>query len=578
MVTFIRKPFPENKILFLLIQQRRDLVMAVMVNPLVQPAAVAVNVAVVEDDEVSDLSTTVSLNQAVNDDSEAADIVFGAISHKLKFSKGNYFYKQDANVWVSSKLEVEGKLKYFILFKTDLYKLDAKGNKKPYSRNVSGANNILTALMSKIIVDAEDDMFYEKFVTTTKGRICFLDGVLDFREKTGDNQGRFYTWDEINGRPEIPGVPASEGVEEVPAVPAVEPAFEYYTPVQIKRTFKDFFDNPDEDAIESVRTCVFEPLYGADYINALKFYSRGLAGHFEDKAWSQYISNRDAGKSVISDGIKLAVGPYSGTVDNTNLLCNSNKSLKQEKGEKQMEFALGFQFCRFVICQEMPAPPKGKTIKLNGEMIKKLCSGGDPLTAKKNYDIYFTEFINQARLLIFCNDSPEATNDDVFETCVEFSGVNVFKSQAEIDAGFASGEDPLVLQTWRLADPDIKTVKIRQVSWCNAMIMLLLRNYSDTKVVPNVDLSAEEMAQKKELSNKSLRKFILEYFILTNDETKFVSNEDIQNVFDEEQFGDVSAKKMAIEFKALTRTAGRKGGKRGWFKLEIKPRIVDPNA
>jgi len=560
MVTFIRKPFPENKILFDVIQQRRDLVMAVMVNPLVQPVpAVAVNVAVVaEDDNVSDL-TTVVLTQSIQDDSEGADIIFDAIGDRLKFSKGNYFFKQE-NIWVNSKQEVETNLRHFILFKCDLFKLDAKGNKKPYSKNVSGANALLTAVMTKVIVDGQDDELYEKFIVTTKGRLCFLDGVLEFREKTGDKQGRFYTWAEINGTPAI-------GEE-----PAVEPAFEYYSPSQIKRNFQEYFNEPDQEIMGQVKQKVFTELFGDKVEDALKFFSRGVAGHFEDKSWAMYLGNRNCGKGVVNELSNCSLGSYSGSLKSANLLCNSNRSLKQEQPEKQMAFAMDFQFCRLVWSQELPPPPKGKSIKLNGDIIKELNSGGDTLKGKRNYDIYITEFKNQARLIVMGNDCCEATNNDCFETCIEFSGVNTFKSQAEIDLEIQRGTDPLILETFKLADPEIKTVSCKSEAWCNAFIMLMLENYTTERVVANAEIDEEEEADIKEMAVKSVRKFILENFVLV-DANVFVSCEDIQNRFVEEEFGDISPKKIAIELKALKRKPGRKAGKRGWFGLELIPKV-----
>eukprot|EP01035_Chromulina_nebulosa_P002390 gene2390-3232_t len=85
-----------------------------------------------------------------------------------------------------------------------MYKCDGK-KETPYGQNVKNAKNIREAFYCKI-TKLPDDGFYEKFHVTTKGRLAFLDGVLDFKTKM------FYTWEEVT--------------------------FEYFTTQQINRNFR----------------------------------------------------------------------------------------------------------------------------------------------------------------------------------------------------------------------------------------------------------------------------------------------------------------------------------------------------
>ena len=55
------------------------------------------------------------------------------------------------------------------------------------------------------------------------------------------------------------------------------------------------------------------------------------------------------------------------------------------------------------------------------------------LKAKRNYDIFITEFTNMARMIVMCNDCPEFTNDDALETCCEFNSTVSFKTKDEME-------------------------------------------------------------------------------------------------------------------------------------------------
>lgn len=555
MVTIELKEIKPETIIQSVIDARRAIV--VVANP-IAPVVFAENVEGIAD-ETESVATNVILSGIIDDDNEGANLIFQHIKDRFKFCYGNIFFKQ-RNVWVSSKDTVDKHLLHFILNKTDLKQLSKGKNPqpRPYSTNVSGANALRTALYAKLVVEGEDNTLLAKFITTTRGRLCFADGVLDMTEHTGERKGRFYAFDEEGNVP-----------------------FEYYTPVQIERNFAEYFDNPDMALCSHIEDKVFRNLFGVDCDKALKFLSRGVAGHFEDKAWSLYIGNRNCGKGVVDCLAESGIGSYKANVEAQNLLCNANRSLKQDTPERQMAFALDFQFARLCFSQELPPPDKKKNIKVNADIIKKLCSGGDKLKGKRNYDIYITEFINMARLIVMCNDCPTLTNDDALQTCCEFNSTISFKTQEEIDSMIAKGEDALILQKYKVGDPKIKD-DCRTVDWGNAFVMLMIENYQDF-AVPCIDPpilvgGVAEEEEKEEVVD--LRKFIITEFIITNNQaTDFLKSDAIQEVFEEKNFGDISAKKIAIELKAIGLKNGKKGGARGWFGIQNKPKeYTDENG
>ena len=392
-----------------------------------------------------------------------------------------------------------------------------------------------------------------KFITTTNGRLCFLDGVLDMtykneitiKNKKIVKKGRFYKWDEVD--------------------------FEYYTPVQIERNFAEFFDNPNIMMCDFIEKQIFQNLFGQDYKKALEFFARGVAGHFEDKAWSLYIGNRNCGKGVVDTLAKAGLGHYHANVEAQNFLCNSNGFLKQEQPEKQMAFALDFQFARLTFSQELPPPPpeKKKSIKINSVIVKKLCSGGDPLKGKRNYDIFITEFINQSRLVIMCNDCPNFTNNDVLQTCCEFNSTISFKTQEEIDKLKEKGESDIILNQFKVGDPTIKN-KCKTDLWANAFIMLMVMHYKDVAVACVSDVKDEE--DNDEEAPNSLRKFIVTQFEITNYYINdFLKSTEIVDTFYAHDFGDMSSKKIGIELKSIGLINKKKNGVRGWFGIKLRP-------
>ena len=96
---------------------------------------------------------------------------------------------------------------------------------------------ILESLLWKVNVYSCDPELYNKFHSTTVGRLCFQDGVLDFKTQ------QFYTWDKVD--------------------------FDYYSTVMIRRDFKTIFENRDTpfwiDQKNDVYSKVIQPFFFRKY-------------------------------------------------------------------------------------------------------------------------------------------------------------------------------------------------------------------------------------------------------------------------------------------------------------------------
>jgi hypothetical protein len=222
-------------------------------------------------------------------DNEASSIILNKISGSIKSYKGRIFYKLK-NIWIHDKTMIDNILIKLIM-DANIYKISSSKS-ICYSANIKSAKNILDALYATIISSTDDTFIldYNKLHTTTKGRLCFKDGVLDFKNK------KFYEWDDID--------------------------FEYYSPMMINRDYADYFKNPDKQIINKVKESVFDTMYGDKTNTALHFLSRAITGHSEDKNWLEYIGNRNCGKGVQYDALSYAFENYVGIFELRNMLYN----------------------------------------------------------------------------------------------------------------------------------------------------------------------------------------------------------------------------------------------------------------
>ena len=406
----------------------------------------------------------------VEDDNQCAEILVDKLKDNFIKVKGQYFFKV-GHIWICDKIKMEDILLNYIL-KLNMYKLSVKGNLVPYSKNVSGAKNIRIAFFAKLNDTPENNEIYEKFHSTTKGRIAFLDGVLDFKTKT------FYLWKDIT--------------------------FEYYTTFLINRNYKDYFSNPNLELIEKIKQQVFENLFGDKLNTALHFLSRAIAGNIEDKNWGTYLGNRDCGKGVLYDGLTGAFGDYIKTFELANMMYQRKSSTTETS--KTFYWLIDLQFVRLAISQEVPTPEQN--MKMDGTMLKKVTGGGDNIVARRNYDREDSHFVLDTTFFMLGNNAINVDVKDAYEHCVEFSSVNQFKSQQQIDDMRNRGEPELLIQGYKVKDPTIKTNCLTNEDWKNAIVYLLFQNYKDYAVENSHKCEDED-------NTMSLRKTILTKCIIT---------------------------------------------------------------
>ena len=540
-VTFAVK-IPENKpnepIEFIqeLIDQRRELAIA-------QPVIEAVVVGEVVEAQADE---NIYVSAEIENDAEGISLVFPKIKRILKYYDGQYFLKI-GRIWLNNKEKIDACIMNYFM-KCDLFMTTEKGAIKSYSKNVTGAKHLREALYSKISQDNVDEELYNKFHSTTQNRLCFRDGILDFKLK------RFITWEQVD----------AENIE-------------YFSPVMINRDFGKYFLSPNQENIQKVEDEVFKNLFGDDCKKALGFLSRGVAGCWEDKNWGSYIGNRNCGKGVFEILNFNAIGSYYTTIQSGNLLVKRNSS---GDIEKEFYWGLDLQFARLAVSQELPLNTKENPVKLNGEIFKRLCSGGDNQKARKLFQNP-VNFRIQSRVMLMCNDMPPISSNDCMETCFEFNSSIQFKPAEEIEILKAKGINELILRNYKIADPQIKD-KCRTEDWANAYIMLLYQNYTD-KTILNIkpavecDSDDEDDDEDDEANSIGLKNWLLGLIdVMPKDKKKkdkdwFMTNQALDDLFYHTDYAEVSKKKRSIELTSLGFINGKNQGIRGWYGVKLKP-------
>ena len=453
-ITFKFKDYDEDHILHDLIETRRNMVIEDVVDEEVQ-------VEESKMDETEQALDDIGLSKSLIHDMDIPDHVVKVLANKKSVvfmnddGCGNYIYKlikndviccnnqifiKVENVWYNNSDYLNTYLTNFVM-NQNILRVTPKGNRVLYWKDYNRAVNVVKTVINRIKLEPKNDL-YELFHSTTKGRLCFLDGVLDFQKKM------FYLWSEVD--------------------------FPYYSTVQIKLKFHNYFHNPNMVAINEIKEKIFIPLFNSKVDMALKFFARSFAGHCEDKNFATYIGNRDCGKGILFELFE-AFDSYLKALSLDNILCSRFGKIDAKKSV-EMFWLLEFEFCRLAFSQETPKP--GDNLKVNPSLFKKLVSGGDIQTARRNYDRQDTVFKVDFTPFLAGNNSLDLEGD-LNEHLIEFDSFVQFLSPEVIISKRASEGDFVVDRKYRVKDPSLKD-KCHTLDWKLAVIYLIYSSYVNT--------------------------------------------------------------------------------------------------
>jgi len=483
-IKFKFKDYDEGNILYDIIQSRRNMVIEDIVED--------------EDDKTETKQAPKKDVKNISNDEEFAVYAYDLLKENIVCCNNQIFIKVN-NVWYNDSKYLNTYLTDFVMTR-DVYKLNSAGVKSYYWKNHSSAVNVVKTIINKINLHPRNDL-YRLFHSTTKGRLCFLDGVLDFDKR------RFYLWSDID--------------------------FPYYSTVQIKMNFYEYFNNPNMDVINELKEKVFIPLFHTKVETALQFFARAFAGCCDDKNFATYVGNRDCGKGILYLLFE-AFESYLKSLSLDNVLCSRVGKI-EAKRSVDFFWLLEFEFCRLAFSQETPSPESN--LKVNPSLFKKLVSGGDTQTARRNCDREDTTFTVDFTPFLAGNNSL-VLEGDLNEHLIEFDSFVQFLSPEEIEAKKVTEGEFVVNRKYRVKDPSLKD-KCRSLEWRQAVIYLIYSSYIDTALPAGV--ANAETDEETTL----IGKFSRDYKI-TGDKNDIVPISDIK----QKSYGK-DWKKLQIELKGL---------------------------
>jgi hypothetical protein len=251
----------------------------------------------------------------------------------------------------------------------------------------------------------------------------------------------------------------------------------------------------------------------------LNYIARGVAGHIEDKNWGVGIGERDCGKGVLVGLLESCFQEYCRATNSENFLYKNNGT----DSAKSLSWLVPFEFKRLLLTNEITRDSQGK-YKINGNVLKKLSSGGDKIEARVNHKDEIN-FKIQARVCMFCNDLPPIEPADTKETSYCFRYPSKFLNKDDERLGKPLMRPKIILKendeieyvtdengekvmenvcNFYEKDDNIK-------AWCkdqnvlDAFIHILFSHYGERVQVP--DCMKEEMNDFKE-EEKEEDKFI----------------------------------------------------------------------
>jgi len=300
----------------------------------------------------------------------------------------------------------------------------------------------------------------------------------------------------------------------------------------------------------------------------LKFLARAITGNCEDKNWGMYHGNRNCGKGVQYGTLVSAFEGYVKPFDLGNLLFE--RSINVDEIGRKLYWLLDHEFTRLAISQEIPDP--STHLKINAGLFKKIMSGGDTQTARRNYDRTDTNFMVDMTIFMLGNHELMVNEADMYEHCVSFTSINQFKTQSEIDRMRLDGVNEIVLKAYKIKDDTIKE-KVLTDEWKNAIVYLLYENYSDCAVVANY---ISENSENNDVI--PLRQFILQHYVITDNKEDYIMCDLVYSVIRGEK------KKLDLELKSfgVEKKKSKKGNETrdklcfwGIKRIDEEPEVIE---
>tara|TARA_R100000426_G_scaffold21693_2_gene18656 strand:- start:1334 stop:3532 length:2199 start_codon:yes stop_codon:yes gene_type:complete len=358
-------------------------------------------------------------------------ILNGYLLNKYFMEGGNRYMKVNGE-WTDNKNRIKHNISN-ILKGYDIYVGEEK-KYKPVNTN-SGITGIENEIYKNPVIN---DNFTRDIYENTKYKLVFGNGYYDFK------LGKY-----IN--------------QEIDSFVAINKELNFESNELVRQEIYDLVLNPIF-SVATHRKDYEERLVLRDYF--LYKMSRIMAGHIEDKNWVLMLGLRDSGKGVLMDFFSNCFEKYISTTDAGSFRFRSNS------GAKNNSWIIDFIHRRLCLVSEIPM--ENMTDSIDGNMIKKFCSGGDEIEGRQNY-MDERKFKIQSSLVICCNDLPKINPADALEKAIPIDMKTKF-----VDKDMESNDEVLY---WKKNDW-VKTDFIRNPEVMNEFILMIIDSYSKPITYP----------------------------------------------------------------------------------------------
>jgi hypothetical protein len=373
-----------------------------------------------------------------------------------------------------------------------------------------------------------DNNFINNIWSNTLGKIYFNNGYYDFKKKEFIKGGYNRTFVKIE-------YDYNSNVEQ-----------KYYDEVYDKLLYPIFSINKKEVKDGKYKKKVDEK-HNKTQTELLEHFlykiSRMIAGMIEDKEWILFEGQRNCGKGAICDLLKNSFGNYIKTTNSSNF---THKKSNVDSA-KCLSWMVDFMFKRIGITSEADVNDT-----LAGSIIKKWCSGGDYIEARKNHKDEL-EFKMQCGLLICCNDCPPIEPKDALEKCVEYQLKSKFINDEFPESEMALFEG---FQFYEI-DDEFKAKFSTRPEIILAFTNIII-NAFNKKITYPIELKKVLDCNKEESDYSKL----FNLFIFTNDKKDTIFNNKLEHVlkdnkipFSVKKIRPLLMSKGAVDF----RTSSNKG-------------------
>ena len=432
----------------------------------------------------------------VKNDMEATERVFQLHPHWVCCDNELFVFNLETGLWDSS---VTSHREAITKFCDHLYVMhETKDNGFLNSKTKSYGNTL--SLMDKIPPLIKtlcvDNNWMKTSQYSSLGKILFNNGYYDFHERM------FYSKEKYGYNPKI-----------------------VFTG-KIHHNFEPFTDE-DMEYMEDVKQRLFYNALGkevGDYM--LLTLARGLAGDMM-KRMLFGLGPTNSGKGVLTTGLMLSCGDYVGSFNAENLVYRQSSNDEAQI----MRWAMLLKSKRIIISNELKS-----TVDLNGNMIKKICSGGDPLIGR-NHCGKETEFITHFLPVVLANDLPKIKPyDDAVGDRIRVIGY----TKNYVD--HPSNEFELK------KDENIKH-ELKELRFQRVFVGLLIQAYMTFLEHGEPAEPVEVLKAKNEwvAQDKSVIDTFIKDYEVTNDPTDYIRSSDIDHWITENKLG-ITMKKFSNEF------------------------------